>query len=153
MNCGVGARQWCLARTCGRMVWPTATRLERDYSKWPHRYDAACCHLLSVCLCVRSSVEHNRESYRNGWTDRGAVCGMDFGMSWQLCMRCGGGVGSPTRRGTFGWHTWACQTCRWSTYSTNTTSFARRQQRCGLSLPLLQQRVTIITIPTVPSVL
>jgi len=78
---------------------------------------------LSACLSVHVSVGHNREPYRNGWTDRGAVWGVDSG-----------GPRVPRGRGNLVRHLPVhCKgygmSCVRSIFS---TLFGGSRQRCGL---------------------
>jgi len=64
------------------------------------------CGLLSsmffdvcFCKCVCLSVDHNREFYKNGLTDRGAIWDMDSGGSKEPCLVRG--PGSPLANGQF----------------------------------------------------
>jgi len=54
---------------------------------------------VCFCKCVCLSVDHNREFYKNGLTDRGAIWDMDSGGSKEPCLVRG--PGSPLANGQF----------------------------------------------------
>ena len=95
-------------------------------------------------LYIRLSVGHNHERYKNGLTDRGSVWSMDSGGTKEPCVGWGPGLLDPSGEGTIlGIISRLISGVR----SIFLTLFGRWQQRCDLSLSVVQQLSELRPVP------
>ena len=119
------------ARRIACSMWPAEATLLGRIAMHCIRCDPLLQTQCGLSVCTHTSVSHERESCRNGWSDRDAVWDVDSRELKKPCIKWD----PDPRKETLSGVAWACQTCPQP--AVNILSVIRLgQQRCGLWLPV-----------------